>query len=177
MMVRHFHTPDHIEEPDLRAALWQEGVSTGILVESVHRWRGELTEKRPAIIVKRNAYKSVRVLLNDFMGPTEEGNETYSTIWVGSHTLFCIHGTGASVEILATEVQRELTQFGPAIRQELGLKKFQVLEVGQIGEVEEATENNIVPVTVGWAYDETWVLAPEARPLQGIALSIDTLDL
>jgi hypothetical protein len=174
-LINHFQ-PDNIEEPDLQNAIWQEGPPTGILIESIHRWRGDLVEMRPAVTIKRNAYRNFRFLLSDRVGTDEKGNDSFATIWVGSHTLFCIHGTGASVEILATEVQRELTQFAPAITKRLGFKKFQVTEVGSISELEEATENFVVPVTVGWAYEEKWSLAPEALRLNGIDLQFDLLD-
>jgi len=173
VLVRHFSNPRFIEEPDLRAAIWQETAPTGILIESIWRWRGDLTEKRPAVIIKPNAYKNVRVLHNDFVGTNEEGNECFATIWVGSHTLFCIHGSGAGAEILGAEVQRELTQFGPQIARTFNLKKFQVTGVGGISELEEATENFLVPVTVGWAYEEVWTLEPEALRFAGMKFTFN----
>jgi len=170
LLVRHFSDANFIETPELRKAIWQELPPTGILIESVHKWRGDLTEKRPAITIKRNAYRNVRMAILDRVGTDEEGNDNFSTLWVGSHTLFCIHGTGAGVEILATEVQRELTQFAPVITKMLGLHKFKVNEVGQISELEEATENFVVPLTVGWAYEENWRLEPEALRLSSISI-------
>lgn len=176
LMVQHFATAKHIEEPDLRKLLWQEDPPTGILIESIHRWRGDLVEKRPAIIIKRNAYKNVRIVIADFVGTDEEGFDNYSTLWVGSHTLFCIHGRGAAAEILGTEVQRELTQFGPMILKMLGLYKFQVTSVGSISELEEAKENFAVPVTVGWAYAENWRLEPESLRLSRVQFEFNLLD-
>lgn len=173
ILVWHFGDPKHVEEPDLRKHIWREGTDSNILVESIHRWRGDLVEKRPAIVIKRNAFRNVRVLINDAWGTDERGNDHFTTLWVGSHTLFCIHGTGASTDLLATEVQRELTQFGPVIRKSFDLMKFQVTEVGPISELEEATENFVVPVTVGWAYQENWQLFPDALPLKSIQLSFD----
>lgn len=176
VLIRHFADPLHVEEPDLRQLIWSEGTDTNILIESIHRWRGDLVEFRPAILIKRGAFKNLRVLINDSWGTDEQGFDHYNTFWVGSHTLFCVHGTGASTEILATEVQRELTQFGPVIRQCFGLDKFQVVEVGEISELEEATENYVVPVTIGWAYQETWKLVPESLPLKSIRFSINPED-
>jgi hypothetical protein len=173
LLVRHFSEENFIETPELRKHIWQELPPTGILIESVHKWRGDLTEKRPAITIKRNAYRNVRVSILDRTGTDEEGNENFATLWVGSHTLFCIHGTGAGVEILATEVQRELTQYSPVITKMFGLHKFKVNQVGQIGELEEATENFVIPITVGWAYEETWSLEQEALRLSAISLGFN----
>ena len=173
ILIRHFSEANHIEMPDLRKLIWREDPPTGILIESVQRWRGDLTEKRPAILIKRNAFKNLRAVIGDLTGTDEEGTDNYVTFWVGSHTLFCIHGTGASVDILATEVQRELTQFAPVYVKLLGLHKFQVTQVGEISELEEATENFVVPITVGWAYEETWSLTPEALRMMAIDIGFN----
>lgn len=172
LLIRHFSAPLNIEEVDLRHLIWRGDVRTGILIESIHRWRGELVEKRPAIIVKPNGRQNVRLLWGDKTGPTEQGHMQYQTWWVGSHTLFCIHESGASVEILATEVQRELTQFAPTIVEYLNLYKWQVTEVGGIAELEEAKESFVIPITVGWAYSEQWQLELESLKLRKIPLAL-----
>jgi hypothetical protein len=58
----------------------------------------------------------------------------------------------------------------------LGLKKFQVTQVGAISELEEAKENFAVPVTIGWAYEENWRLEPEALRLSRIQFEFNLLD-
>lgn len=171
LLTRHFQ-PRLVEDTDLRSLIWREDAKdTKILIESIHRWRGELVEFRPAIIVKRNTYQNMRIGIGDLVGADGRGQNRYSTFWVGSHTVFCIHGTGAGVEILATEVQRELTQFAPELRKTLGLKKWSVTEVGAISEVEEAKESFVVPITVGWAYEENWTIELESPKLRRIGLS------
>jgi len=172
ILIRHFTAPSNIEEPDLRHLVWRADERTGILIESIHRWRGELVEKRPAVVVKRNAYQNLRLALGDRSGLTEDGHYEYSTFWVGSHTVFCLHGSGASVEVLASEVQRELTEFAPVIIQYLGLLKWAVTEVGEISEIEEAKETYVVPITVGWAYEEEWRVELESLKLRKIPLSV-----
>jgi hypothetical protein len=171
-LIRHFAEPLTIESRDLRQYVWRTDERTGILIETVHKWQGDPVEKRPAVLVKRNAYRSQRIAINDLAGVNEKGEEDFSVLWIGSHTLFCIHGTGASVDILATEVQREINQYSPVIRQYLGLQKFSVTEVGAISELEEASENYVVPITVGWAYSENWRIKVESLPLRRLPLSI-----
>lgn len=166
LLVRHFHDPSNIEESDLARYVWSESERTGILIESIHRWRGDLVEKRPACVIKRNAYQNMRWGIADFVQLTEDGAYEFCTGFVGSHTVFCLQGTGASAEILGTEVQRELHQFHPVITQYLGLLKFFVQEVGAIAEVEEARQSFVVPVTVGWAYQENWRLELESMRLR-----------
>jgi len=170
LLTRHFQA-ENIEQHDLRRYIWKEDLTTGILIESIHRWRGDLAEKRPAILIKRNQYSNTRMLVGDQAGVDDSGNSCYVTWWAGSHTLFCIHASGASAEILATEVQREITQFAPVLMDTLNLFRLVVTDVGPIAEIEEAKESFVIPVTIGWAYQEAWKIRQEALRLQGIKLS------
>lgn len=174
ILTRHFASPDNIETPELAHLLWQEGETSGILIESIHRWRPELTEHRPAVIIKRNAYANQRVGIADrLMGPIADsrGTDHYSTFWAGSHTLFCIGGSGAQADLLGTEVCREIHHFHPVIRGTALLHRLEVKEVGAIAELEEATENFVVPVTVAYAYEDHWALTQERPTLQSLRLS------
>jgi hypothetical protein len=172
MLARHFADPLGVEEPDLRHLVWREDQRTGILIESIHRWRGDLVEKRPAVIIKANGRRNIRWGIQDAAGADGQGNRLYQTFWAGSHTLFCIHGSGASADILGTEVERALGQFHPIIVQYLGLFSWQVTEVGEPAEIEEAKESFAVPVTVGWTYTSMWKLQQESLKLRKVPLSI-----
>ncbi|OPZ61523.1 MAG: hypothetical protein BWY85_02379 [Firmicutes bacterium ADurb.Bin506] len=172
MLARHFAEPLLIEEPDLRHLVWREDQRTGILIESIHRWRGDLVEKRPAVIIKANGRRNIRWGIQDAAGADGQGHRLYQTFWAGSHTLFCIHGSGASADILSSEVQRELTQWHPLMLQYLKLFSWQVTEVGAVFEIEEAKESFVVPVTVGWTYTEMWKIQQESLKLRKVPLSI-----
>lgn len=172
LLRKHFTSPLNIEEPDLRTLVWQESVRTGILIESIHRWRGDLVEKRPAIVVKKNARQNLRIGIEDYVGADELGNVHFETYWLGTHTLFCIHESGAATEILATEVQRELTQFGPLFVKYMGLAKWQVVDVGDTAILEESRQSFVTPVNVAWAYSEKWSIEKEALKLRKVNLDI-----
>jgi len=170
LLTRHFQ-PENIQSRDLANYIWRDDMTTGILIESIHRWRGDLAEKRPAILIKRNQYSNTRMTVGDQAGTDAQGNRQYVTWWTGSHTLFCIHASGASAEVLATEVQREITQFAPVILQTLGLFRLVVTDVGAISEIEEAKESFVIPVNVTWAYQELWTIQQEALRLRSVGLS------
>jgi hypothetical protein len=170
LLIRHFQ-PENIQSRDLANYIWREDMTTGILIESIHRWRGDLAEKRPAILIKRNQYSNTRMTVGDQAGTDAQGNRQYVTWWTGSHTLFCIHASGASAEVLATEVQREITQSAPVILQTLGLFRLVVTDVGAISEIEEAKESFVIPVNVTWAYQELWTIKQEALRLRSVGLS------
>ena len=170
LLTRHFQ-PENIQSRDLANYIWRDDMTTGILIESIHRWRGDLAEKRPAILIKRNQYSNTRMTIGDQAGTDAQGNRQYVTWWTGSHTLFCIHASGASAEVLATEVQREITQFAPVILQTLGLFRLVVTDVGAISEIEEAKESFVIPVNVTWAYQEFWTIKQEALRLRSVGLN------
>jgi hypothetical protein len=173
LLTRHFASPLNIETPDLRKLIWQENEQTGILIESIFRWRASLVEKRPAIIIKRHAMANVRIGLGDRLKTTRQGQTVYSTCWVGSHTLFCLQSApGAGVEILATEVLQFVSGFADVVRRYLGLFQWTVTEYGEISEVEEAKETLVIPITVGWAYNDTWLLELESPYLRKIVLDV-----
>lgn len=174
IIIKHFQA-DRVEDPALRDLIWREGRDTGILVESIHRWTPGMTEKRPGVVIKRHAYRNRRVGINDQNNGNpinRDGNTTYETFWLGAHTLFCLGEEGAQAEVLSTEVQRELTQFGPAIRKSMGLNRFQVTEVGAIAQLAEAARTFVVPVTVAYAYSERWTLIEQATRLKRISLRL-----
>lgn len=179
LLVRQWSNPKNIITPELKQHVWREDKTSGILIESAFRYRTDLVEKRPAIMIKRNSFKNMQT---GFSGQIfGEGFATYenekgaisrhTTLYVGSHTLFCIHGTGASTELLASEVMTHLTECLWPIRKHLGLRQFSVTEVGAIQELAESTENYVVPITVSWCYEHVWELREVSLPLQSVSMS------
>lgn len=148
--------------------LYNPDIGSGVLIESIYRWFEAMVEKRPAIIVKPNAETVVRYAMQDKIRQTVEGNTHYGNIWVGSHTVFCLHKSGLAADNLSVEVKRELAQFAPAMVEEFGLFKFQCTEVGSVSKIEESNEGFVVPVTVGWAYHMGWILSRESHKLTHI---------
>jgi hypothetical protein len=170
LLARHFAEQANIEETDLAQYFWTNDDKTNIMIESITRWKGDLVEKRPACIIKRNAYQNIRWGISDFVQLTAKGHVHFCTGFAGSHTIFCIHGTGAGAEILSTEVAREIHQFHPVITQYLGLLRWTVTEVGPVAVVEEARQNFVVPVTVGWAYEDNWLIELESLKIRRLPI-------
>jgi len=177
--VRQWSNAGNIIAPEMKQYLWSEKRNSGILIESVYRFRADMVEKRPAIMIKRNSFKNMQTGFAGQMqglGSVAYENEKgaisrHTTLFVGSHTLFCIHGKGAATEILATEVMHNLVACLWPIRRHLGLRQFSVTEVGAIQEIEESNENYVVPITIGWGYEHTWELREESLPLQSVSLT------
>lgn len=171
--IQHFSKESFIEHPEVRGLLWKAADSSDLEIESITRWKPSTTEKRPAIIISRNDWKVLRLGIDDRMMGVRSltGIEHYATYLEGSHTLFCLSSKPTEAEILAAEVYREMIQFGPIVREELDLKRFVVVGVGKLFELEEARENFAVPVTVAYAIEERWKLIPHAPFLKRISIS------
>lgn len=171
--INHFAKTENIEAKELRGKLWKAIPDTNIVIESITQWRPDLTQKRLAIIIKRNDWQVQRITIGDRLHGNIPftGNREQSVLVTGSHTFFCLAGRGTEAEILAAEVYREMMQFGPVIRDELDLKRFVVVSVGSLFELEESKENFGVPVTVSYVADENWQLVPQSVVLKSIVLS------
>ena len=174
---QHFIDEKNIENPDLiqdhTKFLWTADFATStISIESISRWDPALVENRPALIVKRNKWTHMRLGVdNRYLGyANPKGITQYCNAWTGSHTIFVLSGEGAECEVLTAEVYRELNQFAPVMRRALDLSRLQVAEVGDIRKLEEATENYVIPITIAYAFFETWTLTPASPPLRAVRI-------
>lgn len=173
-LMEHFAEKDQIEDASLKDYLWKSSADSGILIESITRWKPSEAAARPALIIKRGAWRVERKGINDqHLGYNNlEGYDRYSTFMTGSHTIFCIALTGAECEKLAAEVYRYLVTFSPIIRRELNLQRFVVAEVGPLNELDESDEHFVVPVSVTYSHEDAWTLKPQAPKLKRIVLKL-----
>lgn len=181
LLLQHFVDPDNIRNANLRRYLEREGawsgdVTTGIYIEGIGRWRPELTEARPAIVIKEGSWKNQRVGIKDLSGSDyRDGRQSFSSFWHGSHAIFALGGQGAETQILATEIAKLLVWFGSEIADEFGLFRFLVTEIGELAAVQEATENYVVPVSVAYVAEERWELQLEAPRLKRIIFDAEEI--
>lgn len=170
----HFADPDTIEDVRLKHLVFRPTIQeTGIVIESYTQWKPEITMYRPSLVVKRHAWKSVRIGIdNRGISNTDVLGEHFTNQWVGSHTVFAIAGEGGAAELLGTEVFRELNQNAKSIRTATGLFRLEVSEAGELAKLKEAKEAFAVPVTLGYIAEENWVLAQEAPLLQATSFSV-----
>ena len=185
LLMGHFADPNNIEEPRIRRHVqtlgaWQpsdNGINAGgILIESITRWAPNTADKRPAVLIKRTGWKWQRQGIGDTIGGNDyTGNVMYAGMWDGSHTLYCLAPNGGEAEFLATEIVKFLIGFSPLIRDQMDLHRFFVSDVGGAGEIQEVLKGYAVPVTVGYAAQETWALQPYAPRLKRIVFKASEL--
>jgi len=172
-LTNRFSDPNNIEAEPLRGLLWKATQPTGILIESITRWKPESTEKRPAIIIKRGNWTSSRLVLNDSVGTVDSylGSQRYGRLMAGSHTLFCISNSGAQSEIIAGEVFKDLNTYGLVIANILNLVKFEAVELGELFQLEEEKENYAAPIVIQYTGQEVWTVAQQGPILKRVNLS------
>lgn len=175
-MIYHFSDPARIVYERLRDKVWQrDPAATGIVIEAHDVEDLNLTETRPAIIIKRQAWKRIKIGIADRrMGElTEDGSEHCACLWQGAHTLFCIGSTGGEANLLAGEVRQELNQFAQPVRHRAGLNRLEVAEVGETARLDqEGGKNRVVPVNVAYVLEESWILRQEAPFLKRLDMSL-----
>lgn len=185
LLITHFADINNIEDPQLRKKFTESGMwrpdenglnDSGLLIESITRWTPNSANKRPAILIKRNTWEWQKIGIGDLTSTNYiDGSKSYSGLWQGSHSLYCIAAWGLETELLATEVVRFLLHFSPWVREQMDFKKFGVTSVGGIGEVQEVVQGFAVPVTVAYVAEESWALQPTAPRLKRIVLKASDL--
>lgn len=159
-----------------REGVWSDGVESGLYIEALARWKPEMTEQRPAIVIKEGAWRWQRRGIGDQAGYTwRDGQHYYAGFWQGSHTIFIIGGEAAETQLLSMEVARLLLHYGPVIMDQMELHRFVMLEIGPVSALKEATENYVIPVSVGYVSEETWSLQVDAPRLKRIVFDVDEI--
>ena len=178
LLVRHFAAGSPIVT-ELKRTVWaKDPAASDIRIESWYRWDPNTADSgRRELVIRPGSMKSQRLVIGDLTQITDTGAERFARRWVGSHTIFALDSTGPGVEALAAEAAAALTVFGPAIGEQLRLADWQVLDLGEVAQVEDIppAAGRVcfgVPVTVGWVYDQAWQLERESVKLRKIGLRV-----
>jgi hypothetical protein len=168
LVREHYGNPQTIVDPTLQKFIWRQGDETDILIESCGTITETRMQQRPAIIIKRRAFKTQRLGINDeIKGSAIWGPAQYTEIIAGSHTLFCISKLSGTAENLANETALYLQEFAPVIRGSLGMEyDFRLTEIGELGLLEGASETYVVPITFEHASRHSWAIADHVTPIR-----------
>lgn len=149
-----------------------EGNQTGMHIGVAGTWAPTAAGQRPAVLVKRNAFRSQRLgINNEFQGTGPlDGNRRYGLLQLGSHTCFAIATTEASADLLGTEVFNFFTEFGPIIRKDMRLTRFEAVSNGEPGLLEESKQHWAVPVVLASAFWQGWTYEEYGPPLKTIEI-------
>lgn len=182
MLRRHFSASPRFNNtlrPAGQALPLQDGfryigdtAQTGMYIGAAGAWDPATAGKRAAVAVKRNAFKSQRVGVNHQVqgnGPLD-GNPRYGLLQLGSHTCFAIAQSEASADLLGTEVFNFFTEFGPVIRKDLRLTRFEAVSNGEPGLLEESKQHWAVPVVIASAFWQGWTYEDYGPPLKTLEI-------
>lgn len=168
-MTLHFSSSDNIVEPGLKQRIWNPDFTRSqIQILPVDAWMPQTTEQRPAIILKRHELKFIRYGIDNRLmggGIPQNTQRLYSGVLQGAHTLFCIAGEGGEAEQLAAEVSQEVMKFAPIVRVWLNFLRIELVSIGTLAKLEEASENFAVPIDIAYAFQENWQLAELDSPV------------
>jgi len=183
LLIRHFSTADNISSENLKEFIWDSDrkVSKIVIDANTGPLDWQQIMYRPAIIIKRDALQAQKLAIDDYVEPemsnmemtrehgflqpkprTASGGHKFIRGKMGSHTIFCVARTGDLAEILAAEVDEELTQFAPLIRRDLKFNRFEEAQVGEVMQLEEENTHFVVPVVMAYAYTMQWKITPES---------------
>jgi hypothetical protein len=171
LLTQHFSSAESIEQIPLKDKLWTPNPDTKILIESVFRWRPQVTGKRAAVLIKAGDLKSERVGIGNRNENTAEGNIQYTKTATGNHTLLCIAGEEPEAEILALEVFNFLKSYAQILRQWLNLLRLDVDGLGAPTLIAEHDEMVAVPIPVQYGWEDSWKIVQQAPLLKPIRLS------
>ena len=176
-----YNGTDGSGKQQLENYIWDpDSTKTAIQILPVWAYKTQDIQRRPALYVKRNSWKSRRIAINEgqsvAVDPRRRGadvsGEYHSKVIEGSHTIFCVGSAnqGAEAELLGAEVFDYLTSFAPILRGELRLLRLEVAGLEPLGLLEEATEHFVAPVVVTYGFAWTWRLQSKAPWLKSLAV-------
>ena len=180
LMKALFARTDNLLSPALREYEWKKNSKeTKIHIVPVYNWNIDTLQARPAIVVKRNAWKTRKIGIGDGMRTAVDwdlnnednrplGHPTLRIAVEGSTTVFVISKLAAECELLATEVFIHLVQYAPVIRCEFNFDIFNVAELGGIAKLDESEEYFVIPITIAYAVVDSWKLIKEAPLFKGL---------
>ena len=173
LLKQHFGNADNFEHEQLTGRIYNAlAESNKILIETPTTWTPQQTQRRLALIVKRNDWKSIkRGTLGNVSGNTSEGFKQHTKYWRGSHTLFAIAKEGPEAQILAAEVYRYFNHFGPWFREFFSLMMFELVGVGTLSRIAEQDTHWGIPITIAYGWADEWTLKTDAPTLAAINMS------
>jgi hypothetical protein len=181
ILLQHFADANNVMNQHLRERLqrdgvWQPGPESSLYIESLSLWRPDITEARPALLIKEGDWNWWRASIGDSDGVDwRSGKASFFGYWKGSHTVFAVGREAAETQLLAVEVAKVLLYFGPMIFEQLALHRFVMLQIGALRAIKESTENYIVPVSFGYVAEERWSLQADAPRLKRVHFNTDDM--
>lgn len=183
--LRHCYSDrSRIANPALRDNVWTKDPDSRITIEHVWRWTPNIAGNRPALLIRRDEYRTIRLGIGDRyqFGPAPETRgvpadriealnvESYGKADVGSHTVLCVDTDGGSAEYLAQETRAMLLAISPILVQDFGLYRFEVAGLGPAQQIAESRDHLAVPIVCTIALHLRYSVMLQAHTLKSVLL-------
>ena len=167
-IIRQIFLPGNtLLHPQLAGYFWQdESVPLSdptqtpyqVMIEDVLSFKPDEVARRPAIFVKAGTWTNERITINDRV--FELDHDGFISKIRGSHVIYVVGKTPANVELLAREVYSYLTGFHTKIMCALGVERMQIMELSEPAELEEASENFVIGISIQYSLTHAWRVDP-----------------
>ena len=169
----HFSSSNNISETGLKDRVWSNNPeSTKIQILPVEQWEPLTTELRPAILLKQQDLKFIRIGIDNRLmggGPPHNTKRMHSARMEGSHSVICLAGEAGEAKQLAAEVSDELIRFAPIVRVWLNFLRIELVGISPLSKLEEASENYAISIDLAYSYLQEWeILSLDDPILTGI---------
>lgn len=163
----HFYFPNHLITPEAARLVgngWRADETTGVLIASTSNWKPELTQKRPAVLVRSGDTESLpprtynHAVESDVMTGEREFTKHKQTVL----TCVCLGREEDEADVLAHEVDILLDYNALEFQDAFALERFEIQTVTAAKQHPEWREHfaAMVPVLVGFA--RSYSLTPDA---------------
>jgi hypothetical protein len=174
ILANHFADVRNIKNPFLKQYIWTSDPTTSNLIINVEEdWEPNITNRKPAIFIKRNEATIQKVAINDMeqSGRIDNVNE-YAVHFVGSHSVRCYGANSQPPDDLAFEVATLMTRVAPAFRNFLPITQFRVTTIGaKDRDDSDPAEAYSVTITIPWGFWYLFKVTRNAPLLQFIDLA------
>jgi hypothetical protein len=167
LLQYHFMSANHVFNPALRSLIWTEDETTSkIFVGAGYAQNDKVASQKPGIFVRRADVKTTKAYLDPEVAQVTTGGQAapefpvYYRLLEGRHIVDCVSKSGAEAEVLGEEVFRRLLAFGPAIREDAGLRMFDLLQMTEVARKENGSF--VTEIVLIWA-DDFYFKVPEER--------------
>lgn len=173
LLTQHFSDPNWIIYPELRQFVWNRDPSLSkIAIIPVGRWNEIVDSSPPAIVYSDLGQRPQRIAIGDQYSHTAKDpmDQAFARAYSGGHKLMCVGQNDFQASLLASEVERWLTEFSFWVVANLPFHDFQIAD-RQAPQLYDELGNKVgVALTLTYSYIWTWQTSPYGPPLKSASV-------
>ncbi|MEM3062001.1 MAG: hypothetical protein QW303_00455 [Nitrososphaerota archaeon] len=143
--------------------------NSNVIIASVAAFLPELSDKRPAVLVRRLEWAVNQLGVGD--GRINTSNTEHSRYLIGitgGHSIICLSREMGEVEALVEEVMNCFIYFKPALRKMLNLNKLQLTVVDRVSGFKSNRDYFLCPLVVKYTWTESWTTEPHMNEVYDV---------